>query len=155
MWRCYAYSLHEVLNKKYHTSTISIMNVNYSETSLNWTLKITGSPWISADFLSPCLTIPYKGSLTKLAIPWNRPIFLVPVLASIEKIHCTIFYYSILYKYWPFSSHPLVLWACSLHPLLILNPHHYPLDFWLYYIKRWLWWFNIHALNKWHVHLVQ
>jgi hypothetical protein len=41
------------------------------------------------DFLSPCRTILCKGSLTKLANPLNRPYILVPVLASLEKFHCT------------------------------------------------------------------
>jgi hypothetical protein len=45
----------------------------------------TGSPWISADFFSPCWTILCKRSLTKPVTPLNQPYLLVPVLAGLEK----------------------------------------------------------------------
>jgi hypothetical protein len=48
----------------------------------------TGSPWISADFVSPYRTIFWKRSLTKPANHWNQPYFLVWMLAGFEKFHC-------------------------------------------------------------------
>jgi hypothetical protein len=47
----------------------------------------TGSPWISANFFSPCRTILCKRSLTKPATPLNWPYFLVPVLAGFGIFH--------------------------------------------------------------------
>jgi hypothetical protein len=58
----------------------------------------TGPPWISADFLRPSRTFLCKLSLTKPATPLNRPYFLVPVLAGLEKFHCTSFSKKIFWK---------------------------------------------------------
>jgi hypothetical protein len=47
----------------------------------------TGSPWISADILSPYWTILCKWSLIT-GHPSKPAIFLVPVLAGFGKFHC-------------------------------------------------------------------
>jgi hypothetical protein len=60
----------------------------YSEASLNQTLRKPATPEYRPIFFSPCLTILCKRSLTNAATPLNRPICLVPVLASLEKFHC-------------------------------------------------------------------
>jgi hypothetical protein len=69
----------------------------------------TGPPWISAKFLSPCLTILCKRSLTKLAISLNRPYFLVPVLDGFEKFHC---------KLQISTSNPIQGWTRPVEPKL-------------------------------------
>jgi hypothetical protein len=56
----------------------------YSDPQKNWSSLNTG--WFSKSLLNNSC----KASLTKLATPLNQLYFLVPLLASLEKLHCTV-----------------------------------------------------------------